>query len=155
MKYRVFTVPAHDDGQACAALDRFCADKRIIGVEKQLVLDGQASFWAFCVTYLDGNRVAPTGRKNKIDYREVLSERDFAVYAELRTLRKQLAEEKGVPAYALFNNEQLAEMVQSRARTTAALSRIRGIGEQRLADYAEPFLAILKKTLPNDEGGAT
>lgn len=41
----------------------------------------------------------------RIDYKDVLSERDFALYAQLRNLRKFLSEQEGVPTYALFTND--------------------------------------------------
>ncbi|MBI4754199.1 MAG: HRDC domain-containing protein [Betaproteobacteria bacterium] len=52
----------------------------------------------------------PGGKRERIDYREVLNEQDFAVFADLRRLRKGLAEQDGVPAYALFTNEQLVAL---------------------------------------------
>ena len=53
-------------------------------------------------------------RRGKVDFKEVLSDPEFAVFARLRALRKERADAEGVPAYALFTNEQLAEMVQRR-----------------------------------------
>ena len=49
-----------------------------------------------------------------------------------------------MPAYALFTNEQLAEMVQRRVRTLAALREIAGVGEARIEKYGEDFLDILR-----------
>ena len=89
-----------------------------------------------------------TGRRGKIDYREVLSEADFAVFAKLRALRKTLADAEGVPAYALFSNEQLAEMAQRRVRTASALREIAGVGEARLEKYGADFLSILQENGP-------
>ncbi len=86
---------------------------------------------------------AQSGKRGKIDYREVLSEPDFALFAKLRAVRKTLADKDGVPAYALFTNEQLAEMVQRRVRTAGALREIEGVGEARVEKYGQDFLAIL------------
>lgn len=85
-------------------------------------------------------------RPGKLYYREVLNEADFALFARLRALRKDLAEAEGVPAYALFTNEQLAAMVQSGARSPASLLAIDGIGEARVAKYGERFLEVLRAT---------
>jgi superfamily II DNA helicase RecQ len=62
-------------------------------------------------------------------------------------LRKSLAEQEGVPAYALFTNEQLAEMITRRVTTTAALGKVSGVGKARLEKYADTFLNLLKKAL--------
>ena len=84
-------------------------------------------------------------RKGKIDYREVFNEPDFALFARLRNLRKTLAEQEGVPAYALFTNEQLAAMVHQRVTSKAALSAIDGVGTARIDKYGEAFLALLRQ----------
>jgi superfamily II DNA helicase RecQ len=78
-----------------------------------------------------------------VDFKEVLSEAEFAVFARLRALRKQLAEAEGVPAYALFTNEQLAEMVQQRVSTATGLRQIAGVGEARVEKYGPAFLDLL------------
>ena len=49
------------------------------------------------------------------------------------------------PSYAVFTNEQLAEMVQRRVASAAALREIAGIGEARIEKYGAAFLDILKE----------
>jgi superfamily II DNA helicase RecQ len=82
--------------------------------------------------------------KRGVDYKEVLSAEDFAVFAKLRDLRKEMAEKEGVPPYAVFTNEQLAAMVTTKADTQAALAKIDGIGSARIEKYAAAFLEALK-----------
>ena len=122
MKYQFFHIPSRDSGPQTEALNRFLATHGVIAVDREFVADGGNSFWALSICYRDGDVPAPTAatprtdrpRKAKIDYREVLDARDFTVYAELRALRKEIADHEGVPVYALFTNEQLAEMVDVR-----------------------------------------
>ncbi|HMQ11878.1 MAG TPA: HRDC domain-containing protein [Candidatus Competibacter phosphatis] len=146
MKYRFFHVPALDSAAETEVLNRFLAERRIVAVDRQFVADGGNSFWAFSVAYRDGasasDPMGAAGRaeKTKIDYREVFDERDFAT---LRTLRKELAEAEGVPAYALFTNEQLAAMVRGKARTVTDLAAIEGVGKSRVEKYAAAFLKVL------------
>ena len=103
--------------------------------------DGPRSAWAVCVGYLDrGGHPAPEqGQGKRVDYREVLSESDFAVYAKLRSLRKSMAENEGLPAYTFFTNEQLAAMVQQRATSLRALEEIPGVGAARSRSTGRPF----------------
>ena len=89
-----------------------------------------------------------------IDYREVLAEQEFAVFAKLRALRKTLAEREGLPAYALFTNDQLAAMVQQRATSTTALAAIEGVGKARVEKFGNAFLDILRAELGPAGGGA-
>ncbi|MDP6191259.1 MAG: HRDC domain-containing protein, partial [Gammaproteobacteria bacterium] len=78
------------------------------------------------------------------DYRELLSPEDFAVYARLRTLRNQLAETEGTPAYAIFTNEQLANIARLPHPDRASIGAIEGIGEKRLDRYVDTVLAVLR-----------
>ena len=50
-----------------------------------------------------------------------------------------------MPAYAVFTNEQLAEMVQRRVTSAAALREIAGIGEARVEKYGPAFLDLIEQ----------
>lgn len=148
MKFSFFTVAAINPESGQAQLNEFCGQHKLVSVEKQFVSLGETSFWSVCVTYLDGTeKYTPSGKRDRVDYKEILNEQQFAVYAELRNLRKALADQEGVPIYALFTNEQLAEMVTRQIRTLKALGEIEGVGKARLEKYGQAFLTLLN----NDE----
>lgn len=149
MQLRFFTIPVHGGDAAADELNRFFGSHRIVAVERSFIQDGANSAWSLCVSFDPAGEGRPqTGKRGRIDYREVLNEQDFAVFARLRTLRKDLADREGIPAYALFTNEQLAEMVQRRVQTQTALREIPGIGEARVEKYGEAFLNLLRDALP-------
>ena len=81
----------------------------------------------------------------------MLSEEDFVVFARLREVRKAIAEEKGYPPYAIFTNEQLAQMVQTRCRSLADLQKISGIGASKLKSYGAAFISALTQDAPFSE----
>ena len=116
-------------------------------MEKQFVANGDNSFWSICVCYAEKDGDLGAARRSRIDYREVLAEQEFAVFAKLRALRKTLAEREGLPAYALFTNDQLAAMVQQRATSTTALAAIEGVGKARVEKFGNAFLDILRAEL--------
>lgn len=169
MSLHFFAIPALDPRPAQDELNCFCASQRLVAVERQFVADGANSFWAVCVTVAEGAGPLPDALKaperrsgarsgpgeagGRIDYKAVLSEADFAVYAELRAWRKTAAEREGVPIYAVFTNEQLAEIVRRGVDTLAALAEIEGIGPARLERYGEALLARLReRPAPAGEG---
>ncbi|MCG8455333.1 MAG: HRDC domain-containing protein [Holophagales bacterium] len=162
MKIKFFSVPALDPGDGERELNRFLAQHRVASVERELVADGQASFWAVSVTYLAPERSAPAERRSRIDYREVLSAEDFEVFAALRSERNAIAKRDGVPAYHVFNNAQLAAMVEGRHRNLEQLSSLDGVGPARLAKYGQKFLDLLSQLqaveqlgdIPGEEGSA-
>ena len=143
MKYRFFSIPAMIPDDMQEEMNRFCAAHRVISIEKQFVQDGERSYCALCVGYVEKPVGPLSPRKGHVDYREVLGAADFVLFAKLRDLRKKLAEQEGVPAYALFTNEQLAQMVQQRVTTKAELAALDGVGPARIEKYGEAFLQLL------------
>jgi superfamily II DNA helicase RecQ len=158
MKYQFFAIPALNPDQAQEALNRFCAAHRVVAVDKELIVDGAKSFWSICVGYQDAGAEAPAqSRKGRVDYKEVLSEEEFVVYASLRDLRKELAEAEGVPAYALFTNEQMADIVRRRVDSVSALGQIDGVGAARIEKYGEAFVKAAREgwaKMPKAAGNA-
>ena len=148
MSRHLYPQPGEDD------LNAFCASHRVASVDKALIQDGANSYWSICVGYHEGTDKSVVARKGRIDYREVLNEADFAIFVRLRNLRKMLAEREGVPAYALFTNEQLAEMVTTRAASLADLQTIDGIGDAKSKKYGEAFLTELRQVYMATEGNA-
>jgi hypothetical protein len=68
MKYHFFTITAQQPEPGERALNAFCAQHRIVAVEKQFVTHGMDSFWSICVTTLDGvEKPVAGGKRDKID----------------------------------------------------------------------------------------
>lgn len=147
MKHRFFKISVADSGAAEEELNAFYAQHRIVAVDKHFVADGSNSFWSFCLTWTEQEAAIRPNNKNKIDYKEVLNEAEFAVYAQCRDLRKTLAERDGIPVYAIFTNEQLAKMVQQRMTSKKALLELEGVGQIRVDKYGEDFLRLLAANL--------
>ena len=81
-------------------------------------------------------------KKTRIDEKSWESV-DSGLFETLRNLRRQLAAERGVPAYVLFNDATLREMARVRPGSPNALLDIRGVGERKLADLGERFLEVI------------
>ena len=81
----------------------------------------------------------PRAQRAEID----LSDDDAGLLAKLKALRRDLAEERGVPAYVIFADRSLIEMAHHRPRTPLEFAKIHGVGEAKLRDLAEPFLQAI------------
>lgn len=144
-QFATFYVPIRDDGQMVEELNAFLRSHRVLHVEKQ-VEDGG---WIFCVEWMagggDGHETSGGWRREraKVDYREVLTVEEFAVFSKLRAKRKELAERDAVQVYTVMSNEQLAAMAKGKAQSLVDLQKIDGIGEERLKRYGEAFLEVL------------
>ncbi len=76
---------------------------------------------------------------------------DESLFERLRALRRQLADERGVPAYIIFSDVSLREMARNYPTNTGEFRRIAGVGEQKLKDFAEPFLGEIRAYLTKNE----
>lgn len=154
MRMHFVSVPVFDGAPAEAELNQFLATHRVLAIERQLVVDGMRSTWAICVSHVEGpassgaSPSSPPGDPGKrraaaVDYRDLLPDDEFQVFVKLRTLRKLLADREGVPAYALFTNEQLAAMVQGQVRSITDLAKLDGVGKARIEKYGAAFVGVL------------
>jgi superfamily II DNA helicase RecQ len=144
MQLQFFRIPIHA-ANAADELNRFLSTHRVSSIDRQFVADGPNSVWSICVTYETGDPPRPsTKSKERIDYREVLPEEQFRIFAKLRVLRKEFSERDEVPAYTVFNNEHLAEIVRRHVTTKDELAKISGVGQVRIEKYSEPFLEIMR-----------
>jgi ATP-dependent DNA helicase RecQ len=72
---------------------------------------------------------------------------DEALFEQLRVLRRQIADKHDVPAYVIFSDVSLREMARAYPTTQAEFRRIPGVGQQKLRDFAEPFIAAVRDYL--------
>ncbi|WP_028107905.1 DNA helicase RecQ [Ferrimonas futtsuensis] len=65
---------------------------------------------------------------------------DRRLFARLKTLRRELADEAGIPPYQVFSDATLAEMASEMPTTEWALLRVNGVGAKKLERYGEAFI---------------
>ncbi len=70
---------------------------------------------------------------------------DETFFLELKSLRKRLADEKGLPAYLVFSDTALKQMAALKPRSGTEFLAISGVGPKKLQQYGEPFLALIRK----------
>jgi ATP-dependent DNA helicase RecQ len=76
---------------------------------------------------------------------------DEALWEALRSLRRELAETQGVPAYIIFHDATLQEMAQRRPENLQQLAEVSGVGEHKLGAYGEAFLSCLRQHVKSAE----
>ncbi len=72
---------------------------------------------------------------------------DKKLFAKLRALRKQLADEDDVPPYVVFNDKTLAEMAQLMPTNDSEFLKVSGVGFTKLNKYGSPFLTAIRNYL--------
>jgi superfamily II DNA helicase RecQ len=58
---------------------------------------------------------------------------------------RRLAEEQNVPAYVIFADATLQQMLEKRPQSLEALRDISGVGDRKLELYGTEFLAVLRQ----------
>ncbi len=64
-------------------------------------------------------------------------------FQRLRALRKRLADERGVPAYLVFSDQVLWDMIAARPETRDQMLAVPGVGPAKLERYGDAFLEAL------------
>ena len=72
---------------------------------------------------------------------------DEALFEKLRTLRKRLADERGVPSYIIFSDVTLRQMARFYPLMNAEFTRISGMGEKKLREFGDEFRAEISAHL--------
>ncbi len=75
---------------------------------------------------------------------------DEILFAKLRTLRKQLADERRVPAYIVFGDNTLRAMARTYPESVDQMEGIPGMGEKKRAEFGEAFAAAVADYLRNN-----
>lgn len=138
MQIKIFTIPIADNGILQEEMNKFMRGHKVLEVSQEFYQSQSGAAWCFCVKYIDtAISYTQNTRKAKIDYRDELDEATFKIFSKLRQNRKQIAEENGIPAYAVFTDAELASIAKLPKITPANIKTIKGIGEKKVEKYGE------------------
>ncbi len=70
---------------------------------------------------------------------------DRQVFAGLKALRKQIADEKNLPPFIIFNDATLQEIAHYLPQSIDGFGKISGIGTQKKEEFGEIFVEKIKK----------
>lgn len=116
-----------------------------LGLLKQVTGTGSLKLtdkgWAVC----NGERVwgtlaeveEPTLSTEAMSY-------DTTLFAQLRILRKELADAEQVPPYIIFSDRTLQEMAVYFPQSTTTFNQVHGVGQVKVEKYAERFLNLIR-----------
>jgi len=120
------------------ALERTTGDRPVI----RLGADARAYLKRERAAALRSPRIAQTvmrRERGEADWNGV----DRDLFERLRGLRREIAEERGVPAYIVFGDATLRDMARHRPRTREQLLEVKGVGQAKLEEFGEAFLACI------------
>ena len=142
MPFKIFTIHILESAAGTAELNQFLNSHRIIEVKSSAMVVRENGYWSFSIQYTEGEAPARNNLKfpEKVDYKQSLSSEVFSRFSQFRVIRKQIALEEGIPAFAIFTDAELAEMATPEKLTLEITKAIKGIGEKKIVKYAPKFI---------------
>jgi superfamily II DNA helicase RecQ len=155
MQVRIFTIPISDNGEMQAEMNRFLSVSRVLEIEQHFFQNEKGASWCFCVRYLSSSTstYSSSNQRQKIDYREVLNENEFAIFSKLREYRKIIAANDAVPAYAVFTDDELAGIARLPVLEVSKLIAVKGIGDKKVEKYGNQLIDLFQSKIVKDEKG--
>ena len=81
--------------------------------------------------------------------RSVSANADSKLFAKLRHLRKQIADQENLPPYVIFSDVSLSEMSELMPTNDSQFLSVTGVGHIKLDKYGEEFLAEIRQYVDN------
>lgn len=107
------------------------------------VLKGAEALHLRELTVATGKRQSNSGRRKRA--MAEIAEQDQPLWDALRGLRKQLSDLAGVPAYIVFNDSTLADMIAIKPRDKGEMASVSGVGQHKLEQYGDEFLDVIRE----------
>jgi superfamily II DNA helicase RecQ len=149
MQTKFFWIPAFDSLEAEGELNTFLASHRAVKIDRNFLAAEASPGWCICIDWVSPSEEPAknfAAKERKIDYREVLDDESFRIFAILRTWRKERAAMQGVPVYTVATNEQLAHIARDRIHTKGELEKVEGFGGSRMGKYADELVALCNES---------
>ncbi|MCC3152117.1 DNA helicase RecQ [Hymenobacter sp. BT770] len=85
----------------------------------------------------------PTRAGKKAAVTATIGTPEAQLFDKLRKLRKQIADEQGVPPYVVFSDATLQEMAAERPVSRVGMLGISGVGMKKFETYGESFIKLI------------
>ena len=140
MQFKIFNISCFGDSEREESLNSFLRSNRIVSVDKQLVNVNEEAYWCFCVRWV--KQKAFVKNSIKIDYAQALSKEEFIRFEKMKVIRKEMASNLGIPAYAVFTNKELSEISKLVELNENNLLSLEGIGKGKMEKIGYQFIKM-------------
>lgn len=70
---------------------------------------------------------------------------DKNLFKHLKAVRLEMAKKRNIPPFIIFSDASLKEMAQKKPKTEEEMLEVKGVGDKKLIQYADIFLAEIKE----------
>ncbi|MBZ5200008.1 DNA helicase RecQ [Planomicrobium chinense] len=137
-KLSTYGILKHQSAKEVSNLIEFMISQELLAVEQG----------AYPTIYVpDGGRDVLLGKRKVMRKGAVVTKRiseNDPLFEELRKIRKELADEGGVPPFVIFSDKTLQDMCARRPQTAEEFLEVNGVGANKLEKYGEAFLEVIR-----------
>ncbi|MCP2034020.1 ATP-dependent DNA helicase RecQ [Planomicrobium sp. HSC-17F08] len=137
-KLSTYGILKHQSAKEVSNLIEFMISQELLAVEQG----------AYPTIYVpDGGRDVLLGKRKVMRKGAVVTKRiseNDPLFEELRKIRKELADEGGVPPFVIFSDKTLQDMCARRPQTAEEFLEVNGVGANKLEKYGEAFLEAIR-----------
>jgi len=132
-------------------LANFVATHRVKYIRKEFFVSKDVPCWTFVVEYdtYSGRRKIKEDTKDSPT--EALDIEDEILVDKLKIWRHQEAIKRGIPLYIVITNDIIQRIATKKPMSKDALSKIQGMGGNKMSLYGEELLKIIKEG-DNEQG---
>ena len=137
-KLSTYGILKHQNAKEVSNLIEFMISQELLAVE-------QGSFPTIYVP--DGGRDVLLGKRTVLRKGAVVTKQiadNDPLFEELRKIRKELADEGGVPPFVIFSDKSLHDMCARRPKNAEEFLEVNGVGANKLEKYGEAFLTAIE-----------
>lgn len=137
-KLSTYGILKHQNAKEVANLIEFMISQELLAVE-------QGSFPTIYVP--DGGRDVLLGKRKVLRKGAVVTKQitqNDPLFEELRKIRKELADDAGVPPFVIFSDKTLQDMCARKPQTEEEFLEVNGVGANKLEKYGEAFLEAIR-----------
>lgn len=137
-KLSTYGILKHQNAKEVANLIEFMISQELLAVE-------QGSFPTIYVP--DGGRDVLLGKRKVLRKGAVVTKQitqNDPLFEELRKIRKELADDAGVPPFVIFSDKTLQDMCARKPLTEEEFLEVNGVGANKLEKYGEAFLEAIR-----------
>lgn len=154
MQIKIFNILASASEDEVAQINKFIRGNKVLDIDRHFYVGSDnVGRWSLLITYLPIQNNIVGEKVVKVDYKELLSPEDFEKFVRLRAVRKQLADDDAVPAYAVFTDNELSQIAQMPAMDANLMRKISGIGSKRIEKYGRLICERYKMLTDGEESG--
>ena len=94
---------------------------------------------------LDGKNVLVNIKEEEKKPREIEKNFDTDLFNHLKAVRLDMARKRNIPPFIIFSDASLKEMAQKKPKTEEEMLEVKGVGDKKLIQYGDIFLAEIRE----------